>query len=126
MEKVDLYEQKTVTKNVSFHGPSLRLKIIPGVNYRLGNYRVGRKTENEFIKIDTGYLYVTSERLLFTGLTNNKSIKYKKIIDFRFEKGKGIEIIKDSGKSQFFMFKNNLYAGQLIQHFIKGEDSSKS
>ena len=127
MERVDLYEEKKVTKSVSYHGPTLRLKIFPGVYYRAGNFGVGRKTENEFVKIDSGVLYITSERLIFTGSTNNKTIKYNKIINFRFEKDEGIEIVKDSGNSQYFIFKNNLlYAAQLIQHFIKSEGSSQS
>jgi len=120
MERVDLYEVKKVTKNVSFRGPTLRLKIFPGVYYRAGNFNIGKKTENEFVKNDTGVLYVTSERLIFSGSTNTITIRYKKIIDFKYQKNEGIEIIKESGKSQYFMFKNNLLeAAQTIQHFIK-------
>ena len=126
MERVDLYEEKKVTKSISFHGPTLRLKIVPGMYYRAGNFNIGRKTENEFIKIDNGILYITSERLIFTGSINNKTIKYAKIIKLGYQKGKGIEIIKDSGNSLYFIFKNNLlFAAQLIQHFIKSEESSQ-
>jgi hypothetical protein len=105
MEKVDLYEERKVTKSVSYRGPTLRLKIFPGVYYCAGNFHVGRKTENEFVKIDTGFLYVTSERLIFTGSISNKTIKYSKITNFRFEHDEGIEIVKDSGNSQYFIYK---------------------
>jgi hypothetical protein len=118
-EKADLYEEKNVTKRISYHGPTLRLKILPGVYYRAGNLGIGNKTEKEFVKIDTGVLYISSERLLFYGSANNKIINYKDIIDFNFH-DKGIEIIKDSGNHQYFELKNNkLFAAQLIQHFVK-------
>ena len=119
-EKVDLYEERIITKRVSFRGPTLRLKIIPGVYYRAGNLNIGRKTENEYIKIDSGFLYITSKRLLFTGSGKNKTIPFNKIIDFKIHSG-GIEVVKDSGKNQYFTLKNKqkIFAAQLIQHFIK-------
>lgn len=120
-EKVDLYMEKKVTKRISFHGPTLKLKIIPGVSFRAGNIGVGKKTEIEFEKIDSGILYITSKRLLFVGSSSNKSIPYKKIIDFN-KHGEGIEIVKDTGSNQFFMMKNNLlFTAQLVQHFLRNK-----
>jgi hypothetical protein len=120
-ENVDLYEEKQVTKRVSYHGPTVRLKIIPGVYFRAGNFGIGRKTEKEFVKIDNGILYITSERLLFTGSTKNMTIEYKKIVDFG-KHGEGIEIVKDTGNNQYFMMKKNLlFAAQLVQHFIRNK-----
>ncbi len=117
-EKADLYEERKITKKVSFHGPTLRIKILPGVYYRAGNLKVGRKTEMELIKVDTGLLYITSKRLLFIGISGNKSITYKNIINFGVHKD-GLEIIKDTGNNPYFYFRNNIsLAGNIIKYFI--------
>jgi hypothetical protein len=117
-DKVDLYEEKKVTKRVSFHGPSIRLKIIPGLFYRAGNFGVGKKTENEFVKVDSGFLYITNKRLLFSGSVENQSIIYKKILDYKVHKD-GIEIVKETGGNRYFTMKKNIpMAGNVIKYFL--------
>jgi len=118
-EEVDLYQEKKVTKRISYNGPTLRLKIWKGLYWRFGNLAVGRKTKDEFIKVDSGILYITNKRLLFTGSLNNKSIFYNKIINIA-NNDEGIEIIKDSGKSEYFLMESqSQFAAQLVHYFIE-------
>ena len=114
----NLYEEHKVTKNVSWHGPTLRLKIIPGIYYRAGNFRVGTKTENEFRQIDSGYLYVTNERFIFIGATENQSIYYKKVLDVKIHKD-GVEVVRDTGTNRYFAgLKNAQLIGDIVKHFL--------
>ncbi|HAL16858.1 MAG TPA: hypothetical protein DCP32_08930 [Anaerolineaceae bacterium] len=117
-EKVELYEERTVTKSMSFHGPTLRIKILPGISYRAGNIDLGKRTETVSTKVDTGLLYVTNKRLLFIGSEKSKSIFYKSVlnVDVNYD---GLTIIKDSGKNQHFKFRKNVdLTGNIVLHFI--------
>ena len=74
----------------------------------------------EYVKIDSGDLFITSVKLLFVGSATNKSIRYADIIGFNFEKNKGVGIVKEVGNHIFLeLKKNTLFAAQIIQHFLK-------
>jgi|LDZU01.1.fsa_nt_gi hypothetical protein len=114
----DLYEMVESTKSVSFRGPSVKVKLVPGIYYRTGKIKTKKDTKIKLSKIDSGILYITSSRLLFTGSKNNKSIKYKNILDCNVQRN-GIEIIKDSGKNAFFTIENDPdFAGRVIKYFL--------
>lgn len=99
--KAKLYENRTVTKRVSYGGPTFRMKIVKGIYYRAGNLGVARQTEDIKTLIDEGILYITSKRILFNGSRQNKTYKYNQIIDL-VPYNDGVEIVKDSGKSPTF------------------------
>lgn len=122
-ERAVYFEEKSVTKRVSYHGPTFRIKLLPGLHFRAGNLGVGKKREMEFVKIDDGELYVTSQKILFVGSATNKTIKYDDVIGFNYEKNKGVEIAKEVGNHIFLeLGRNTLLAAQLIQHFVKHRD----
>lgn len=101
-----LFENRKVTTRVNYGGPTFRIKIAKGIYYRTGSYGVSRNTEDVMTLIDTGTLYITNKRILFTGSINNKTIKYNQIIDFT-PYTDGIEIVKDSGKNPTFQLFTN-------------------
>ncbi len=117
----NLFEEHKVVKNVKWHGPTLRLKIIPGIYYRAGNFKVNTKSENEFRQVDSGYLYVTNKRIIFIGSKENQSIYYKKMLDMKIHKN-GVEVVRDSGSNRYFEgLKNPQLIGDIVEHFIKDQ-----
>jgi len=62
---------------------------------------------SKLTKIDTGLFYLTNKRIVFTGAIKNVSFKPDKILDYKFYKD-GIELIRDSGKNQFFGIERDL------------------
>ena len=96
-----LHELRTVTKAVSYHGPSGRIRIMKGLSWRYGYVNVNRVTSEQLKEIDAGTLYVTNKRLLFNGAKKNASLPLKKVIHFTLF-ADAIQIEKDSGRDQFF------------------------
>jgi hypothetical protein len=96
-----LYETRKVTKSVSYGDPTLRLKIMKGVYYRVGNIGIQRHSEDVLTLIDDGRLFITNKRILFAGGKQNRTIKYNQIIDIT-PYSDGVEISKDAGRSPTF------------------------
>ena len=83
---------------------------------------MGKKSEMEFVKIDRGELFITSQKILFLGSASNKLIKYDDIVGFE-KQFKGIEIFKEVGNHIYLeLGRNTLLAAQLIQHFVEHRD----
>lgn len=100
-------EQRRVTKRINYGGPTARIKIMKGVYYRAGSINVQKVSEDIWQTIDAGDLYLTNKRLIFMGAKGNKTIPISKILDFKPYKN-GVDIQKDSGKSPFLEFGNNI------------------
>jgi hypothetical protein len=100
-----LFENRKITKRVSYAGNTFRLKIAKGWYYRVGDVGVARQTEDIMSLIDEGVLYITNKRILFNGSKNNKAIRYNQIIDLN-PYSDGVEIVKETGKSPTFQIDN--------------------
>ncbi|MEN6413020.1 MAG: zinc ribbon domain-containing protein [Veillonellales bacterium] len=120
-ERADLYENRSMVKQVGYHGPALRVKMMKGLYFRAGNYGVNTKTKIESKKIDTGELYITNFRLLFIGDKKTQSIKFSNIVNFEIHHD-GIEVMKQSGNNTLYATKKNLeFAAQLINYFLTNQ-----
>ena len=104
---VTWHEMRRVTKRVQWGGPQLRVKICKGVYWKMGDYAVNPITRDQLIQIDSGTVYVTNKRLLFTGTMKNASIRLAKILDFT-PYNDGVLIEKDAGRSPVLGFSNNI------------------
>jgi hypothetical protein len=100
-------EQRRITKRVNYGGPTARIKIAKGVYYRVGSVNVQRVSEDVWQTIDTGKIYLTNKRLIFMGAKGNKILAINKILDIEPFRN-GIDIQKESGKSPFLEFSNNV------------------
>lgn len=100
-----LYENKTKTTRVRYGGPVFRFKITKSLFYRMADMRVDRETKDFMTLIDSGNLYVTNKRILFTGSKANKVIRYGQIVDLTPYRD-GIKISKDSGGAPIFELSN--------------------
>ncbi len=56
--------------------------------------------------IDTGTLYLTNKRIIFTGTKKNSNIRIDKVLDFT-PYTDGVEIGKDTGKSPTLQMTQN-------------------
>jgi hypothetical protein len=100
---VEWLEQRKVTRRINYGGPTLRIKIAKGLYWRAGSLAVQTVSEDVWKVIDHGKLFVTSKRLVFMGSSGNKTVRLASILDFTPYKN-GINIEKDSGKSPFLRF----------------------
>jgi hypothetical protein len=101
------YEYRAVTKRIDYGGPTAKIKIMKGVYYRVGSVKVNRVTSNELKLINSGDLYLTNKRLIFSGNDKNSTIKLEKVLSFT-PYSDGVEIEKETGKIPTIMFNNNV------------------
>lgn len=104
--RADWHELRTVTKRINYAGPSARIKIMKGLSYRVGSVSVERVTSEHMQHLDSGILYVTNKRLIFTGQKKNANIKLDKILSIT-PYSDGIEVIKDAGRNPVFIVPSN-------------------
>jgi hypothetical protein len=106
-ERVDWYENRTVTRRVRYAGVGGRVRIAKGIYLRLGEVAVQPVQEDILKHIDSGTVFLTNKRLIFMGVRKNTTIQLKKVLDF-VPYSNGIEIEKETGKSPFLQFSNEL------------------
>ncbi|AFD00732.1 hypothetical protein Mtc_1992 [Methanocella conradii HZ254] len=104
---VDWYETRAVRYRVNYGGPTMSVKIAPGVRWRMGSLGVRTMSNQELTRIDTGTMYLTNKRLIFMGTMKNTTIALTKILDFKPYKN-GVDIRKENGKSPFIGFSDNV------------------
>jgi hypothetical protein len=101
------HEFRKVRLSYGYAGPTLRVKIAKGLYWRAGHIAVRPFSQDELTKIDAGTLYLTNKRLIFVGTRKGTSIRCSKILDFEPYQD-GVFIQKDSGKSPFLGFTENV------------------
>lgn len=107
IQKVDWFEERAVRRNATYGGITGRIKIAKGIYYRYGKVGLSSQSTQEQTLIDSGKLYITNKRLIFAGSKKNVNIQFSHIINVQ-PYNNGIEIIKDSGKSPFLKFTDNV------------------
>lgn len=107
MTNINWKEQRRVTQRINYGGPTARIKITKGVYYRMGSVSAKTVSEDVWQIIDKGNLYLTNKRLIFMGGRGNKTIRLDKILDITPYKN-GVDIQKDSGKSPFLEFSQDV------------------
>jgi len=112
-ENVNWLEMRRVTKRYNYAGPTARIKIAKGIYYRLGSMNVQPVTEDEWKTIDSGSIYVTNKRIIFMGDRSNKTIRLNRILDI-VAYSNGVDIQKDSGRSPFLHFYDNVDVFSMI------------
>ena len=95
---VNWYELRTVTTRVAYSGYSTRIKIAKGFYLRTGSYTPRTYTTEQMKLIDSGTLYLTNKRIIFSGRLKSSNIRLEKIIDYE-PYSDGVEIRKDAGKN---------------------------
>jgi len=91
-------EERKVTTSTSFTSTSRRAQFL-GTNFRTGNIRTHRHTQDVWKQIASGSLYITSKRLIMKG-RETKNIRLNKILDIEAFSN-GLQIYRDTGKPVF-------------------------
>jgi hypothetical protein len=98
MDGVQWYELRRVRQKVSYSGYSASFKVAKGFYLRSGSYSPRTYSTDEMTLIDTGTLYLTNKRIVFTGHSKNSNIRLEKILQI-IPDADGVEIGKETGKS---------------------------
>lgn len=93
----DALETRSRTTSYRYGGPSVRVRIMKGVSYRVGSASVSRTTEEYSHSFGSGTVVLTDRRLLFRAAEKTININYPKIVDFELYRD-GVKIYKDTGK----------------------------
>ena len=107
VQRINWLEERSETKKVNYSGFTYSTKIIGGLRWKSGSIRSNRITEKVWKLIDSGQILLTSKRIIFTGEHGNKFIPYSKVLHFEVYSN-GIQIQKDSGKSPFLEFSEEI------------------
>jgi hypothetical protein len=105
--EIGWHEYRRSIKRIRYGGPVARIKITKGLYFRAADYAIKPITNDVLTLIDSGQLFLTNKRLIFMGDKKNSSIKLNKILDFATYRN-GVDIKKDSGKSPFLEFGDNV------------------
>ncbi len=107
VQQVNWYEERTETTRVNYSGFSYSAKVFGNLRYRAGSIKPQKITQDVWRQIDSGQLFLTSKRIIFSGAHGNKVIPYGKVLHFEAYSN-GIQIQKDSGKSPFLEFSGDV------------------
>lgn len=112
-------ETRTRTRSITYGGPAVRVRIMKGVYYRVGNARISRQTEEYSHELGYGDLVLTDKRLLFKSANKSLAIRLNRIVDFE-PYIDGVQIYKDTGKPITFVFdRNDKFFGTILDRAIR-------
>jgi len=102
-----LKELKTVSLGYSGGSRGVSIRIMKGVNYRVGGHRGQIIKEDVWKETSRGALLITNQRLLLSPFAGNKpvSIPLNKILSYQVYEN-GIEVYKE-GREKSFLFQIN-------------------
>ncbi|MEO8149816.1 MAG: hypothetical protein ABI723_19410 [Bacteroidia bacterium] len=111
-KKIDWYEEKVVSTNVSYSGFRYR----PGgqMSFSTGTFHVIKNNISDYILLDRGSLYITNKRVIFIGdeSRQNRIVKINDILELSIYKD-GVLLGKANGKQPLIFvpnFQNELVA----------------
>lgn len=100
-------EMRRVRVASNWGGPSLRFRIAKGVYWNVGQYRSEPIMEDKLVRVDSGTVFITSKRVIFTGPMRSASMRVDRILDI-VPYADGVGIQKDTGKSPLYGFTANI------------------
>lgn len=112
------YEERTHTSYVSYSGLTSKFRIMKGVYWRMGAIAPARHAQIYMKNIDSGNVYLTNKRIIFTGQHMNKTLPLSKIL-FITPFADGVEIGKDTGRKPFFSCSDPELLGIYILRLLK-------
>ncbi|ARS35790.1 hypothetical protein [Pontibacter actiniarum] len=102
---VDWHELRTVRHRTSYSGYSTSFRVAKGFYLRSGSYTPRSYSSDEMKLIDSGTVYLTNKRIIFTGAKKNSNIRLDKILHIT-PYSDGVEIGKETGKSPLLQLPN--------------------
>ena len=105
INNVNWYELRAVRRRSSYTGYSTSIKVAKGFYLKSGSYSPRSYSTDEMQLIDSGNIYLTNKRIIFTGNRKNSNIRIDKILNIN-PVSDGLEIDKETGKSPFLQLPN--------------------
>jgi len=102
IDNVVWHELRSVRQRTSYTGYSTSFRIAKGFYLRAGSYTPRSYATDQMKLIDSGSLYLTNKRIIFTGTKKNSTIRLEKII-FITPYADGVELGKETGKSPLLL-----------------------
>lgn len=106
LNNVNWYESRSTKQRTTYSGYSTSFKIAKGFYLRSGSYKPQSYSVDAMKLINSGTLYLTNKRIIFTGTNKNSTIRIDKILGFK-PYSDGVEIGKDTGKSPTLQITQN-------------------
>lgn len=78
--QAELRKYKHVTQRVGYGGMSTSIRIMKGVRYRTGSFKVQRTSKELLVAEDRGTFWVTNKRICFSGQRKNFTVPFDKIL----------------------------------------------
>ncbi len=98
IENVNWYELRSTRQRVSYSGYSTSFRVAKGFYLRSGSYKPKNYNVDQMTHTDTGTVYLTNKRIIFTGNKKNSIILLSKVLNIT-PYSDGVEIDKETGKS---------------------------
>lgn len=119
------HEYQTVTKRFNYGGLMGRIKLAPGIYFRIGSIIPHRVAKDELTFIDEGRVYFTNKKVIFDGQYKNKSISLNNIIGIS-QYSNGLEIERSSGRSLFLAMRPKYRANLVLSSLLKQKPQHSS
>lgn len=98
----DFKKFKNTSKKINYHGPAGSIKIIKGIQYRVGSIDYQVSNTEELVNDDVGTFYLTNRRLGFKGNRKSFSFPYSKLHIFEI-RAEGLFVFKE-GREKPYIF----------------------
>jgi hypothetical protein len=115
-KNVPYYEERTRTRYVG-GSDGFSFRVAQGLYYRTSTFESTPVISAETVRIDTGYLGVTTKHVYFAGDRKGFRVPYKKIMAFQpFKDGFGIVRDASGAKPQAFKTEEGWFAYNLVRN----------
>lgn len=93
---------KRITNRISYGGPTMSIKIMKGLRYRVGSIGFSTSSSEHLIAEDSGAFWLTNQRIGFRGNRKNFAFPYSKIHSFELTQA-GLEVSKEGKETPYII-----------------------
>lgn len=97
-----LMKYKRVVQRVNFAGPRVSIKIMKGLTYRAGSYKISAQSNEYLVPEDSGSFWLTNQRFGFMGTRKNFVLTYNKVLHFELTSD-GLSIAKEGRDNPYLL-----------------------
>ncbi|MDP8232807.1 MAG: hypothetical protein P9L91_09100 [Candidatus Zophobacter franzmannii] len=102
-------EYRKIPQRINYSGMTSRIKLAKGLYWRMGSLALKPITKEALVQIESGKIYITNKRVIFSGKRTGSNTRLTSILDFALYEN-GITLRKDKGKNPIFLIED-------IEHF---------
>jgi hypothetical protein len=115
----DYLEDKTKRQYVG-GSQGVSVRIMKGVDYRVGAFKGQPVERTERVHIDTGWVVITNKHIYFAGSARSLRIPYSKVVSFLpFDDGIGIIRDAANAKPQIFVTGDGWFSYNLVTNLAQ-------